>query len=181
MEGIVFVIGFFAVIIGISWGYYTLKSVAKRKLFFKGQYERQRAMIDNDLVLTTVAPMPAVMDSLSRYIPDDRSAKAACLGGAMRVTMEGPNRLVYTHLPKFTTGGGGDRFAASVTFEQSGPQQLQAVVSIDEWRENDGVTRRAGIDAMERFRNEVVAAFRAVDPNTTVGGRGQQLAQPGCM
>jgi hypothetical protein len=58
MEGIVFVIGFFAVLIGISWGYYALKSVAKRKLFFKGQYERQRTMIDNDLVLTTVVPMP---------------------------------------------------------------------------------------------------------------------------
>lgn len=178
MEGIVFVIGFFVVIFALAWVYSTLKSAAKRKIFCKGQYERQRHMIDNDLVLTTVAPMPAVMDSLSRYIPDDRSAKSAFLGGAMRVTMEGSNRLVFNHMSKFTTGGGGDRFAASVTFEQLDPQRLRAVVSIDEWRENDGVTRRAGVDAMEKFRNEVVTAFRAVDPNVHIGG-GPQFAVPG--
>jgi hypothetical protein len=159
---------FFAVLFGGSWLYCTAKSSAKRNLLFKGQYERQKSVTHRNLHLTTSASMQAVQASLAQHIPDDRSARAAFLGGAMRVRMENPNRMVYEHISKFTTGGDGDRFTGSVTFTQIGPSQLQAEVSIDRWREKDGVTRRAGIDAMQNFMNTVVAAFRSVDPAVQV-------------
>jgi hypothetical protein len=86
----------------------------------------------------------------------------------MKVRMESPNRIVYQHQGKITTGGEGDNFTASVTFESVTPSQLRAVVSIDRWREKDGVTRRAGIAAMQNFMNTVVTAFQSVDPAVQV-------------
>lgn len=163
--GVVLVI---AVLLGGSWLYYSVKQNAKRGLFFRQQYERQKAITHRNMVLTTAAPMQAVQTSLAQYLPDDRSARAAFLGGAMRVRMDNPNRIVYQHTSRITTGGGGDQFTASVTFEPLNPGRLRAVVSIDRWREKDGVTRRAGIAAMENFMNTVVAAFRAVDPTVQV-------------
>lgn len=129
---------FFAVLFGGSWLYYTTKSSAKRSIFFKDQYERQKSLTHRNLLLTTSASMQAVQTSLAQHIPDDRSARAAFLGGKMRVRMEDPNRIVYEHISKITTGGGGDRFTGSVTFNQIGPAQLRAVVSIDRWRKRTG-------------------------------------------
>lgn len=162
------VVLFFIVLFGGSWLYYTAKAEAKRSVFFRDQYERQKALTHRNMVLTTTASIDAVQTSLAQHIPDDRSARAAFLGGAMRVRMENPNRIVYEHISKITTGGGGDRFSGSLTFDQISPTSLQAVVSIDRWREKDGVTRRAGIDAMQNFMQTVVAAFRAVDPAVRV-------------
>lgn len=162
------VIFFFIVLFGSSWLYYTAKAKAKRSVFFKDQYERQKALTHRNMVLTTSASIHDVQASLAQHIPDDRSARAAFLGGAMRVRMDAPNHIVYEHISKITTGGGGDRFSGSVTFDQISPTRLQAVVSIDRWREKDGVTRRAGIDAMQNFMQTVVTAFRAVDPAVQV-------------
>lgn len=159
---------FLAALFGGSWLYYAAKTKAKRSIFFKGQYERQRALTHQNLILVTSAPMDVVQSSLARCIPDDRSARTAFLGGAMRVRMENPQRIVYQHISKITTGGSGDQFTASITFEQLSPQQLRAVTSIDRWREKDGVTRRAGVDAMQDFMNSVVVAFQAVDPMVQV-------------
>jgi hypothetical protein len=83
--------------------------------------------------------------------------------------MEGPNRIIFKHTSKIGTGGSGDEFTASVTFSQVFPTTVRAEVSIDRWREKDGVTRRAGIQAMENFMNTVTAAFRAVDPAVRIG------------
>jgi hypothetical protein len=158
------VVLFFVVLIGGSYLYYFVKQQAKRNLFFKGQYERQKSLTHRNMVLISAAPMDALQSSLAHYIPDDSSARAAFLGGAMKVRMESPTRIVFNHLSKITTGGDGDAFAASVTFQQADAHRVRAVVSIDNWREKDGVTRRAGLTAMEDFMNTVVAAFRAVDP-----------------
>lgn len=157
-----------AVIFGVGWLYYSVKIVAKRNIVFKDQYEQQRALTHSKLVLTTVAPLCDVQSSLAHHIPDDRSARATFFGGAMRATVQHPNRIVYEHIAKISTGGDGDWFTASVTFESVPPTQLRAVVSIDRWREKDGVTRRAGIDAMQSFVSAVVTAFRAVDPDVQV-------------
>lgn len=165
--GVILVI---AVLLGGSWLYYSVKAKAKRNLFFSGQYERQKALTHRNLILTTTAPMDAIQSSLAYHLPDDRSARAAFLGGAMRVRMENPHRVVFHHTSHITAGGSSDEFTASVTFRQLDPSRLQGVVSIDRWREKDGVTRRTGINAMESFMNTVIAAFRAVDPAVHVGG-----------
>lgn len=166
-----FVLGLIAVIaavFAICWVYAVVKEKAKRGVFFREQYEREKAVTRHDLVLTTTAPIQVVQSSLARYLPDDRSARAAFLGDVMQVHLDGPNRIVYDHTPKITTPGEGDRFTASVTFKPFGSGRLRAVVSIDCWREKDGVTRRAGIAAMEKFMTTVVTAFRAVDPAVQV-------------
>jgi hypothetical protein len=59
--------------------------------------------------------------------------------------------------------------AAVGTFEPVAGGRVRAVASIDRWREKDGVTRRAGVNAMENFMNTVVASFRAVDPAVQIG------------
>ncbi|MBS9535892.1 hypothetical protein KIH27_20110 [Mycobacterium sp. M1] len=159
----------FAALFGICWLYVVLKTKAKQNIFFRGQYEREKALVGRNLVLTTTAPMRDVQLSLAQYIPDDPSARAAFLGGAMRVTMESPTRIIYKYMSKITTHRQGDEFTASIDFTPIDARSLRAEVSIDKWRENFGVTRRAGIDAMENFMNNVVTAFRAVDPATQVG------------
>jgi hypothetical protein len=164
--GVILVI---AVLFGASWLYYSVKKQAKRKLFFSGQYERQKSLTHRNLILTTTASIDAVQWSLAHHLPDDRSARAAFLGGAMRVRMENPNRIVYHHTSHVVAGGKSDEFTGSVTLRQIDASRLRAVVSIDRWREKDGVTRRTGISAMENFMNTVVGAFRAVDPTVHVG------------
>jgi hypothetical protein len=84
--------------------------------------------------------------------------------------MENPHRVIFHHTSHITAGGSSDEFTASVTFHQLDARRLQAVVSIDRWREKDGVTRRTGINAMQNFMNTVVASFHAVDPAVQVGG-----------
>jgi hypothetical protein len=158
------------VLFGGSWLYYSVKKQAKRNLFFSGQFERQKALTHRNLILTTTASMDAIQSSLAYHLPDDRSARAAFLGGAMRVRVENPHRIVYHHTSHITAGGNSDEFTASVSFSQVDTSRLRAVVSIDRWREKDGVTRRTGISAMENFINTVVAAFRAVDPAVQIGG-----------
>jgi hypothetical protein len=162
------VVLFFVVIFGIAWVYAIVKRNAKRSVFFKGQYERQKALTHRNMVLVSAAPLSALQSSLAQHIPNDDSAKASFLGGAMRVRMEGPTRIVFNHLSHITTGGSGDSFTASVTFATVDARHVRAVVSIDRWREKDGVTRRAGLNAMEQFMNNVVNAFRAVDPAVQV-------------
>jgi hypothetical protein len=162
------VVLFFIVVFGASYLYYFLKQKAKRNLLFKGQYEQQKSLTHRNMVLVSGAPIAALQSSLASFIPDDSSARAVFMGGAMRVRMESPTRIVFKHLSKITTGGDGDAFTASVTFDQTDANRVRAVVSIDTWREKDGVTRRAGIAAMESFMNNVVAAFRAVDPSVLV-------------
>jgi hypothetical protein len=158
----------FAVLIGLSFAYYWIKQNVKRNIFFKDQYERQKTLTHRNLVLDTAASMQTVQNSLAQHLPDDSTARAAFSGGAMRVRMEHPERIVYHHTSKFFTGGSGDEFTASVTFKPLETGHLRAVVSIDRWREKDGVTRRAGISAMENFMGTVVNAFRAVDPAVQV-------------
>lgn len=169
MSGVAFAVLFFGGLFGLSWMYYTLKEKAKRNIFFRDQYARQRQLIDRDLILTTTASIDSVVASLAQFIPNDTSAKAAFLGGSMRVHMESPTRIIFKHTSKIGTGGSGDEFTASVTFNQVFPTTVRAQVSIDRWREKDGVTRRAGIQAMENFISTVTAAFRAVDPAVRIG------------
>lgn len=164
MEGILIL----AALFGIIWLYYTVKQKAKRNIFFRDQYEQQKALTLHNMVITTTAPINDVQWSLSRHIPHDQSARASFVGNAMHVRMDGPNRIVYKHIGKITTGGNGDEFTASITFEPLETDRLRAVVSIDRWREKDGVTRRAGIDAMAKFMNDTVAAFQACDPAAQV-------------
>ncbi len=170
MAGVIFAVLFFGALLAAGWLYYYIKEQAKRKLFFRAQYERQKALTHQYLILTTVAPMQDLLSSLAHHIPDDRSTRAAFMGGAMKVHLENPWRIIYQHRSKITTGGDGDAFTASVNFEPIDASRLRAVVSIDRWREKDGVTRRAGINAMENFMNTVVTAFRAVDPAVHIGG-----------
>lgn len=83
----------------------------------------------------------------------------------MKVKSETDLKSVYRHTSKISTGGDGDEFTASVTFNPTEGHVMRATVSIDEWREKDGVTRRAGIKALDEFIDKTVAAFRAVGPN----------------
>ncbi|MDH6244902.1 hypothetical protein [Mycobacterium sp. OTB74] len=169
MSGVGFAVLFFGGLFGVSWVYSTIKKKAKRNIFFRDQYARQRQLIDRNVILMTTASIDSVVASLAHFIPNDTSVKAAFLGGGMRVHMESPNRIIFKHASKIGTGGSGDEFSASVTFNQVSRATVRAEVSIDRWREKDGVTRRAGIQSMENFINTVTAAFRAVDPAVRIG------------
>ncbi|KAA0024915.1 hypothetical protein [Antrihabitans cavernicola] len=164
MEAILFV----AIFIGGSYLYYAAKQRAKRKVFFKHQYDSQRSLTHRNLVITTTADIKDVRRSLDRHVVSDDSARAVFFGGAIKVQNRSDLRTVYQHSSKITSGGDGDHFSASITFRPPKDDHLSAVISIDQWREKDGVTRRAGIKAMQQFMDSVVAAFRAADPNIQI-------------
>ncbi|KAA0018533.1 hypothetical protein [Antrihabitans cavernicola] len=161
---------FFAVIFGVSWVYATVKTKAKREVFFKEQYDTQRSLTHSDLHITTNATVEAIRHSLDKHIPADESAKAVFFGGSMKKTHQTDFRTVWQHRSKITTGGDGDEFTASVTFRPEN-NRTHAVVSIDRWREKDGITRRAGIRVMQQFMDAAVAAFKETDPNAHVETR----------
>lgn len=161
MEAILFI----AILFGLSWLYYTVKEKAKRNLLFKNQYETQKALTHGNMLITTTAAIDDVRASLDRYLAPDDSVRAVFIGGAIKLVSRDETTSVYKHISKITTGGGGDEFTASVTFLPPADSAQRAIVSIDCWREKDGVTRRAGIQAMQKFMSAVVSAFKEVDPS----------------
>lgn len=174
-EGIIYGLGGVVFLFAFFWLYYTVKQKAKRGLFFKKQYEEQLSLTQQDVVFTTSASVERVRQALAIHIPLDDSVKGAFLGGRYKVKEEA-NRLVYERSSSLKTAGEGDAFTGSVTFV---PQEtgLRAVARIERWREKDGVTRRAGIDAMRQFIEAVKAAFREADPNVQIALTGQGAAR----
>jgi hypothetical protein len=153
-----------AALFTVSWIYYSVKQNVKRNLLFRDQYTRQRVLTHRNLVVTTSASIADVKRSLAEHVVVDDSVRGAFTGGATTLQSQSPTKLVYHHSSRITTGGRGDEFTASITFAPIDPGLVRAVVSIDRWREKDGVTRRAGIKAMEDFVNAAAAAFQAADP-----------------
>ncbi len=177
-EGILYGLGGFALLFVFFWLYYSIKQKAKRNLFFKKQYEEQLALTHQEVVFTTAASAKQVRQALSVHIPLDDSVKGTFLGGRYKMKEEA-NRLIYERSSSIKTTGEGDAFTGSVTFI---PQEngLRAVARIERWREKDGVTRRAGIEAMRGFIEAVKAAFREADPNVRIElvKQGEKLVQP---
>lgn len=160
METVIGVIIFFAVIIGIGFLWQHLK----RNVVFKGRYEQEKALVHHNRVYDTTASLAQVVTSLGRHIPTDDTVMGNIAGDKYQIKSQTADRIVYHHSSKWTVNGNDDEFTASITFSQNGTD-LHGVLSIDNWRENAGVTRPPGLRAMQAFIDLVTAAFQAVDPN----------------
>ena len=157
------------VILAASWIYSTIKEKAKREVFFKGQYDEQKSFTHRDTIVETGASLEDARTAVVARFPVDMSAKAAFSGGNYKLVGDESNKLTYRRTSSITNLNSGDEFTASVRFAPSEPDgPLRVIVSIEQWREHDGVTRRAGIAAMKEFFDAVVQAIHEIDPGAQV-------------
>jgi hypothetical protein len=119
------------------------------------------------MVITTKASKKEIFDSLDKEIKVDDSAKGAFLGGVLKCTKRTDDYIEYLHISKFTTGGDGDEFSASISLKEE-QEIIKAVISINRWKEKDGVTRKAGIEAMQDFFSSVQKAFKNIDKDAKI-------------
>lgn len=153
---------FLAVIIGVVllWG--VIKEKLKRNVFQKDRYDEEQRLTKTRIRLQTNVARKEIESALDRYIPTDSSVKGAIVGDTYKCTSLSNGRE-YLHRSKITSNGG-DAFNGRVIFaEQDGG--LVATGQITEWYEHDGVTGKAGIEAMREFMDNIERAFRAADPN----------------
>lgn len=146
--------------------YYEVKKTLKRKVFQKGQYEEEKRLVRTRVVMVTKVPKVNVIDALDRFIPLDYSAKGTFFGGVYRCE-DTEDKRIYIHISKITSGGDGDEFEAEVYFSQQ-DNQLKVVGKITRWRECDGVTRKAGVEAMNKFLKNMEQAFHYADSNAEI-------------
>ena len=167
MEGIGYGILAVVALFAVSYLYLKVKEKAKKKIFFKEQYEMQKNLTGNLYVFDTAAPIETIKEALSKRIQTDDSFSANFFGGNYRITAQAADSITYLHGAKITTGGGGDEFSAKVFFMQI-ENGLKVIAEIIQWRVKDGVTRKAGIQAMQNFFNSVSLAVKDADPNATL-------------
>ena len=160
-------LGIFAALFAFGWAYYTIKQNVKRNILFKNQYEQQKLLTHQNRIFITNTTVEQVKRSLARHIHIDDSVKGAFVGGKYQITKQTDNYIEYKHTSSFMVGGDGDEFTASVSFNATG-SELRAVFGINSWHEKDGVTRRAGIEAMRELLKAVESAFKAVDLNVRI-------------
>ena len=164
-KGILYGFLFFGAVFVLSFLYLKIKEKAKKEVFFKEQYEMQKKLTENAYVFHYIGTVEQIKSALRVRIPTDNSFGANFVGGNFRIKSETENEIVYFHGAKITTGGGGDEFTASVKFIHN--ENINKVVaSITQWRVKDGVTRKAGIQAMQGFFNSVSLAVKDVDSNS---------------
>ena len=149
------------------WIYYWAKEKLKRNVFFKGQYEEQKQLTHQNMIITTNASKDRIFESLNNEIKIDDSVKGAFKGGIYKCTKKTDNYIEYLHTSSIYTGGEGDEFSSSVLLKEEN-EKIKAIVSINRWREKDGVTRKAGIEAMKEFYSSVERAFKNIDSNAKV-------------
>lgn len=157
------VILFFIGIFVFFFIYYEVKKRLKQNVFQKEQYEEQKRLTEKPVIYVVNADIATVMNAVKKAIPVDTSVKAVFKGGNYSVESESDNVIVYHHASKITTGGEGDEFTAQIVLEPYGDNQTQVSVSIIRWRENDGVTRKAGIAAMQEFHTMVKNAVAEIN------------------
>jgi len=160
--GILIVIGLFVVV----YLYTKIKEKAKQNIFFKEQYETQKALTERSYVYHSAADAETIKTAIKKHIPTDDSFAANLKGGNYTIEAETPDSITYLHGAKITTGGGGDQFTANVTIRQNnGVSEITA--QILRWRVHDGVTRKAGIQAMQDFYDRVRLAVMETEANAT--------------
>ena len=160
---ILFVVGVFAV----SFVYVWLKEKAKKNIFCKEQYEMQKNLTENAYVFTYQGTTEQLKSAIKNRIPVDNSFSANFVGGNYTINSETADEITFLHGAKITTGGGGDEFTATIKFSQT-EKASRAVAQIIRWKVHDGVTRKAGIQAMQGFFNSVSLAVKDVDANSSV-------------
>lgn len=160
---ILFVVGIFAV----SFLYVWIKEKAKKNIFFKEQYQMQRNLTENAYVFTYHGTIEQLKAAIKNRIPVDNSFSANFVGGNYTIKSETADEITFLHGAKITTGGGGDEFTATIKFSQT-ENASRAVAQIIRWKVHDGVTRKAGIQAMQAFFNSVSLAVKDVDANSSV-------------
>lgn len=79
-----------------------------------------------------------------------------------------PNKLVYKRHSNFTTGGSSDEFTVSIVFKEQNNGNACVVVSMQSWIKNDGISHRAGIEAMRTSYYEIIESVTSVSPNPIV-------------
>lgn len=162
-----YVILFFVGIIAITFLYYWIKEKAKKNIFFKDQYEMQKNLTENSYVFTYQGTVEQLKEAIKNRIPVDNSFSANFVGGNYIIKSETADEITFLHGAKITTGGGGDEFTATIKFSQT-EDAACAVARIIQWKVHDGVTRKAGIQAMQGFFNSVSLAVKDVDKNSSV-------------
>lgn len=156
------VILFFAVFIGGAFLYYAVKKKLKQNVFQKSQYEEQLRLTNKPETHVVQADIATVMTSIKNRIPVDTSTKAVFKGGNYSIVSERNDCITYHHASKITTGGEGDEFTAQVSLTPLDDNRTQITSAIIRWREHDGVTRKAGIAAMQEFQAMVREAVRGI-------------------
>jgi len=139
----------------------------KRNTVAKGRYETELSLTGQAISFTTTASLDQVKRSLDNYLPTDDSVTGSFVGGKYKKIVVNANHLQYHHSSHITVGGSGDEFTASITFQQR-ENGLMALLQIDRWREKNGVTRQAGIKAMQEFVDTVKSAFLAADRSCSI-------------
>ena len=165
-------LGLFAALVVVCMIYGHFKQKAKRKIF-KGKYEEQKSLTHNATIVQTASTIAQVKQSLKETIPTDDSAKAAFLGGRLKIQSETDNYIEYYHTSHFKVSGEGDEFTGSVAFEPT-ETGLTVTIRIEKWREKDGITQKAGIEAMRKFVELAKTAVLNTDPNAKVSQQAQQ-------
>ena len=149
------------------WIYYWVKEKLKRNVFFKGQYEEQQKLTHQNMIIITTASKEKIFESLDNEIKIDDSVKGAFKGGIYKCTKRTDSYIEYLHTSSIYTGGEGDEFSSSISLKEE-EGNTKVIVSINRWREKDGVTRKAGIEAMKEFYSSVEKAFRNIDSNIKI-------------
>ena len=167
MEGIGYGILAVVVLFAVSYLYLKIKEKAKKNIFFKEQYEMQKNLTENAYVFTYQGTTEQLKSAIKKRIPIDNSFSANFVGGNYTISSETSDEITFLHGAKITTGGGGDEFTATIKFSQV-ENASRAVAQIIRWKVHDGVTRKAGIQAMQGFFNSVSLAVKDVDANSSV-------------
>ena len=167
MEGIGYGLLAVVVLFAVSYLYLKIKEKAKKNIFFKEQYEMQKNLTENAYVFTYQGTTEQLKSAIKSRIPVDNSFSANFVGGNYTITSETSDEITFLHGAKITTGGGGDEFTATIKFSQT-ENASRAVAQIIRWKVHDGVTRKAGIQAMQAFFNSVSLAVKDVDANSSV-------------
>ena len=100
------------------WIYYWAKEKLKRNVFFKGQYEEQKQLTHQNMIITTNANKDRIFESLNNEIKIDDSVKGAFKGGIYKCTKKTDNYIEYLHTSSIYTGGEGDEFSSSVLLNE---------------------------------------------------------------
>ena len=154
--GLIIVVGLFAV----TFLYLSVKKTLKRNVFCKKQYEEQKRLVGKEYVYRTGAPRYILKAMVKNAIPVNNSFSAKVKGGNYRILSETEGNITYQHMSKLTVGGDGDEFTAWISFFDT-PNGCSVAACIERWREKDGVTRKAGLEAMREFYGYVENAVRA--------------------
>lgn len=134
-------------------------TAANKNVLFKSEYQEQQQFISTTLTFVTSASVADIKNALRTHVAPAETVPA--VSGAIYQLSSSADLVTYAFGSKIYP----QIFVVALSLTTNG-ESTQSQFKFLQWHESDGML--PSIDIMKRFRNNIIAAFTAVDSSVRI-------------